>query len=864
MRIRLRAPVLTACVCASLLAWDGGAFAQSFLSSTPMAQTGAAATRAPAAPSPMTPALSSNRNAPLTPPARGAEASAATGPTSLLRPSANGSSVHSLRHLTNNIHGFRLTGEIAQAEWPMYLTDAQAQHRLSFRLGYLAAVSVMPEGSYLSLTVNDVVVGRTNIVGTRGVRTAVFDIPAGLMKPGFNAVRVTAEQRHRVDCSLEATYELWTQIDPTQTGLVLPRIDPGVTMIADLAAIPIDDQGALPIRAITPQRADMGSVERIIRAAQMISLLGRFAQPVVEFGSLAQGEHGINLAVGPIDELRAQLDGLPLPHVHGPMVVVVPASEGRRTTIVATGRTDDEVTESLQQFAVAASSKGAPEGLRAAAAFPGYRLGGGQRVRLRDLGVSSQEFSGRLFRAAFNLILPPDFYSADYGKATLDIAGGYAPGLGVGSQIIVSVNGRHVMSNKLTRAAGDVFKQNPMQLPLGSMRPGLNRIEIEAQLPVAADRSCDTLAAISGPKRFLFLDSTEIELPQIARIARMPDLAVTATGGFPYHGSENRPTLAVPNPSRESVGAAATLAAHLAIAAGRPINFRLRGAIPPAGEGPALIVAPATALDSDLLASVGLKQEDLFAAWRERIDNPATSAPEQLSRTELMARHRLVLQRNFPASCHLPTPQGGFRRAERLAGIVSAQAVGQTQAVPQVDLYDQWDTELRSSPGYFGRVLSHVENAGGWALSKVAGARDAVTGSLEGAPMGPSVTRGTPLVVAQSILGSNGNDVRTIVTAPDSVTLQQSVACLVDPRVWRQIAGRIAILNTADGQVLNMPVESSTLIATQPFSVQNVRLIVAGWMSLNNKIYVMLLLLAAGLLALTTREFIANVGRKNT
>ena len=319
------------------------------------------------------------------------------------------------------------------------------------------------------------------------------------MKPGFNAIRVTAEQRHRVDCSLEATYELWTQIDPTQTGLMLPRADPGVTMIADLAAIPIDEQGALPIRAITPQRADMGSVERIIRAAQMISLLGRFAQPVVDFGSLAQGEHGINLAVGPVDELRAQLDGLPLPHVQGPRVVVLPRSEGRRTTIVATGahrRGSHRSAAAVRASPPAARAR--REGLRAAAAFPGYRLGGGQRVRLRDLGVSSQEFSGRLFRAAFNLILPPDFYSADYGKATLDLAGGYAPGLGVGSQIIVSVNGRHVMSQQARERRATCSSRTPCSFRSAACagpEPHRDRGAIARR----RRRSCDTLAAIPRP-----------------------------------------------------------------------------------------------------------------------------------------------------------------------------------------------------------------------------------------------------------------------------------------------------------------------------------------------------------------------------
>jgi hypothetical protein len=72
------------------------------------------------------------------------------------------------------------------------------------------------------------------------------------------------------------------------------------------------------------------------------------------------------------------------------------------------------------------------------------------------------------------------------------------------------------------------------------------------------------------------------------------------------------------------------------------------------------------------------------------------------------------------------------------------------------------------------------------------------------------------------------------------------------------------MLDTADGRILPVPVDGATLIATQVFSVQNVRLIVAGWFSLNNKIYVILALLLAALLALTTREWVSHVGRKNT
>ncbi|HEY8579185.1 MAG TPA: hypothetical protein VIL72_04815 [Beijerinckiaceae bacterium] len=77
---------------------------------------------------------------------------------------------------------------------------------------------------------------------------------------------------------------------------------------------------------------------------------------------------------------------------------MLPQTSTQRVTVVATGRDDQEVEEALQQMRVAAVASGSPEGLRAAAAFPGVRLNGGERVRLRDLGLQSQEFSGRSAR----------------------------------------------------------------------------------------------------------------------------------------------------------------------------------------------------------------------------------------------------------------------------------------------------------------------------------------------------------------------------------------------------------------------------------------------------------------------------------
>ncbi|MCC2110057.1 MAG: hypothetical protein KDJ40_21825, partial [Hyphomicrobiales bacterium] len=110
--------------------------------------------------------------------------------------------------------------------------------------------------------------------------------------------------------------------------------------------------------------------------------------------------------------------------------------------------------------------------------------------------------------------------------------------------------------------------------------------------------------------------------------------------------------------------------------------------------------------------------------------------------------------------------------------------------------------------------------------------------------------------------GDTIDDVWTLVTAPTSADLAESVPCLVDPRVWRQIAGRMSILDASEGSVVTAPARAQRLIVTQPLTIENSRLIAAGWLSLNSQIYVAVALVIAMLLALTTSLFVRNVGRR--
>jgi hypothetical protein len=768
-----------------------------------------------------------------------------------------------LRHLTSHVAGFRLSGEIATTEWPIYLTDAQASEHLRFRIGYLTAISVAPEFSALKIAINDVQIAATPILATPDVRSLTFDVPASLLQPGYNSVRITADQRHRVDCSLGATYELWTQIDPAQTGFVMPADDPGPTGLADLAALSPDERGAVPIRVVLGEHASKADVERVFKAVQAISLAGHFVEPMIDFGPLADGVYGVNLIMGKTSEVAAQLretEETP----REPRAVLREARPGRRATLIVSGATDAAVGQALDQIPAATLIKGSPGGLRAAADFPGYPVTGGDRVKLNEMGVASQEFSGRLFRTGFNIAMPSDFYPADYGKAMLDLAGGYAAGLTQDAQITVSVNGRDTTSIDLPKGDGDVYDHNPMPLPLGSLRPGLNRIEVKAQLPMPSDEACVTQRASSDAPRFLLLGSSQLELPRIARVARSPDLAVSATGGFPFASGEKPAILVVPSPDKNALGAAATIVAQFALARGRAIDFHLATTMPPRGAGATLVVGAFGDLDSGLLSAMGLPKAELDGAWGDAAAlavHADGAAP--ISQREKITRNRFALQGNLPASCQTERPAEIFARRPIP---VDRTAIGSISPREDDDagrsLHTRWGHRLGGRFAIEAFALRTYDATRDWIVSRYTAASDLLSGGFDDAAKSTLVSRRTSLAVAQADFGASPDDVVTLVTAPNAGALFESTACLVDPSVWNNLAGRASALDVSDASIKSLPAEHPTFIATRALDVANVRLIAAGWLSLNADAYVGVALIVVLMLAACTLYFVRNAGRR--
>jgi hypothetical protein len=739
-----------------------------------------------------------------------APASVVVAPPRAERPADEG-----LRRLPATLRGFRFAGEWAENQWPVYLTAAQARQPAKFQLAFLSAISVLPEGSRLTLAVNGRTIGQSGLAPPDSVATRVFDIPAGLLVAGFNAVKLTIEQRHRVDCSPAATYELWTALDPARSGLVFAATGSQIApeTPADIAAIAPRGDGATPLRILLAGRLTPDSAGRAIRAAQIATLAARMQRPAIAFVAVASAEPGLELAIGTGDELRARPDLADLGPVTGPRYGFLPARPERAATFVVTGTTPAEIDEALKRWdgdRAGATPIGSPAGLKALATLPGFPASGAsERIAFAQTGFTETEFTGRLMRLRLDVALPLDFLPADYDRMTLSLAGSAGGELARDANLLVEVNGRNAATQMLAQGAGVSLERNQIFLPLSLMQPGQNRIEVLAQLPKAADEAC--ASAVSSETRLQLLDRSELVLPRLARIGRAPELALLAAGGHPFARDGAKPILFVPAPDRAGMAAAATLAARLAIAAGRPIDFAFAMTPPMSDAGEVLVVAPAPVLDPIWIKAAGLDPERIRAAWQDAQSERRIPPSD----AEALAKR-----------CALPPARlapAGVAKPEAVAGDFSL--LGLRKSLPALPL---WQTPDAPNAGSEAEI----------------------------------VTAGATLLIGQDFPSARARHLWTLVTAADSGALQAGVECLTHPAIWSGLSGRISALG-ADESLRFVPAgERQRLVATQGFSLPNLRLVAAGWLSLNPLAYVGIALALVLCLAAATLILVLNTGRR--
>ncbi|MBL8574677.1 MAG: cellulose biosynthesis cyclic di-GMP-binding regulatory protein BcsB [Hyphomicrobiaceae bacterium] len=732
-----------------------------------------------------------------------------------------------LRRLPVTIRAPRLAGETDSLEWPVYLTDADAGGPVSLRLTYRSAVSVMPEASRLKITVNGRAIEPRRLESAPNRRVLDIELPAASIAPGWNAIRVAADQRHRVDCSLASTYELWTEIDESASGLVTLGGRAPMQTVGDIATALPDATGATRIRLVVSRQATAEEVAVASQAANTVALLGGFQHPLIEVAPELGAGPGIDVVMG------GRREG----------VSIERSPEGR--PIVSIGGTTRADWQQGVEALVAHLERrpGAPEGLAVLGRVGGQRVSSNQSIAFGEVGHDNSEFGGRVFRTAMDVVLPADFYPAAYGKAKVRLAGGYRGGLDPNARIVVRVNGEISAGLPLALPAGELFRDRTIGLPLFDFRPGPNRIEIDAQLPSAADRDCDTLSQLDQPPRFLFLNQTTVEFPTLARATRYPDLAATA-GGAVGDGL----AVYVPHPDADSVSAAATLMARFSLTAGKPLASRFQFRAPAADAGVGLVVGGHLDMPTSTLASVGLVPEAFRKAWALHPGSAPTPGAQPGGNGSVRVSQQLDQLDRRVAAIRMAQM---IRPDDIVTGSITPSAPTRQATQVGQDLYQSWQSSLHKE-GWLEMIQRRLTNLASHVAKPVV---DVIARANDKGIAAPESTTGLVFAQARVLDGA-----LTLVTAPNSKALSENVAQVVDPLMWTRLAGRSAAYDTVEMTLTTTATPAASSISPTVWSTANLRLVSAGWLSENPLFFGLLAILASIALGIATHLVVRRSG----
>lgn len=731
-----------------------------------------------------------------------------------------------------------LEGETDARTWAFHLTQDEAASRASIAIGFQNSIVVMPEASRLRVAINGEAVADLPIASPQAIERTVLSIRPGLLRSGENVIRLEAVQRHRTDCSVMATYELWTRVDSAATGLIFPASEAQTPRsLDDLPAVGLDTTGITTIHMVSPgiQRPEIR--DRLLRLVQLVALRGRYAHPVLRVSETDPGPMPtgtIKVVMGLADELRGVTAVLPAAASTQPLAVVAQEPNSQTPTLFVSGPTWSDLDTAVTLVGGPPASHDGKDRTTVDTAswhrpsMPTYL--GKRSVRFADLGIPTQEFSGRRFRTHFAISLPSDFYAGAYGEATLHLDGAHTTAIKPGSYVQVIVNGTISATTMIPIRSG-VFDRYPIRITMRNFRPGINHVALEAVLLTEADERCAPEETLSENNRFALFGSTSLDFPDFARIGRSPDLATLSAGAFP---SESQPaTVVMPRSGPANYTATGTLLARLARDAGEPVQVRIVDAAAPEDRS-VIVVGAIGALPDSALSHANVSSE-LPSLWKPA--SKPSGEPSAETSQPIETNHILAAAEDF-----LPTT--GITLAHREPSSAD-------------EIRDRWMGTLEEK-GILRRSIRALEN---WAEQTY----DLALASLDWHdhvdPAYQPPLR-SPLFLAQGRSGPSGS--WTLVTARTDEALAEQMIRLTSPLLWPQVSGRAAALDPSGTKLDIQPVRNFGFVQTQPFSLLNMRLVAANWMSINFVPYALLIMLGCTLLGITTSLLLNRSGRRPT
>ncbi|TNB49209.1 cellulose biosynthesis cyclic di-GMP-binding regulatory protein BcsB [Martelella lutilitoris] len=700
----------------------------------------------------------------------------------------------------------RIEGENVERSWSMYLTEEQARSAAKFNIGYQNSIFVAPEYSRLTISFNNVEVATPPLSSSERKSDMRFDVPDGVLKPGYNIVSFKVKQRHRTDCDLESTYDLWTDIDPERTFLMFDNPDAGLMSTTDdIRAVGVDALGRTQFHIVAPGLSDTIAADPLLELAQGLALLADmpntyFTYSKTEPVKFASGV--LPVYVGTPAELRPLLgDALPdigttqsarfvSTNALGQSVLVLVAPSWQRIGPLIDGITAPAARSAAQKDEAYSTHSWRKQDTQL--------LTGHRTLTFEQLGIPTQEFSGRVFRAEFAIGLPADFYADAYGEARLLLDAAYGPIVLPGSRLHVFVNDQLAATWPISTVNGAVLRRTPVRFTMRHMRPGVNKIVLEAALLTKEDAACLPGQTADDTPRFAVFDTSEFEMPNFGRVAQVPNLWGTSGTGFPYSRHEDRIPLYMDSLNSDTMSAASDFVAKLTNAARHQIPVDVVHSIDDVGDGDAIFLGAIGTLPAQALRETKVSQTSR-SVWTQQVGGEANynEAPETTIEEwdeavtagwyNWIFEVEKYLKRNYDLSFEtlrfLPRPDTDYLPPNSISMIVAQEP----------------------SPN----------DDGAW----------------------------------------------TMIAAPTHENLENGMMALTKRQHWDAVQGRITTYNRNTGVIDNIGIGATVFIFDTPFSINNVRLVLTNWFSTNTMSFSLALVIGTVLLGIATKQMMTRFGR---
>jgi len=756
------------------------------------------------------------------------------------------------RHLPASADELTLAGEHAVRRIPVYFTEREAGRINAFRITATTAVSALPEASVLEVQLNRMNIGTLRPVAG-GASSLTVDIDPGQVVPGFNELTLVATHQHRVDCSLEGTYELWTSIIPSETGFVGTMSDDGDLVVADLPAILGSNVAPTTLKVAAPARLDDDMATRIGRFVNATVLNGWMANPHIMPAEAASERAGVTLEVVPASPTERTGTSL-RQFADSENLFVRTDATGRTVGLVLAGPPAalDRALDRLENTARARSGPGSEAGRAALVASLGRELDEAGFVTLAGLGMKDISFAGRRFHVDIPMLLPGDYYQADYGNLLLYLNGGYAANLLDTAGLVVKVNGVEAANVKLSGRGSDRRLQNlELRIPLRMFHAGKNTLTLEADLRTEADLSCAPENAAVMIPRFRLENSSRIVIPSMARVGVVPNLAATLSHGLPYALDAAPTDVFLVGDRGEALAAGLSLTGEITANSQRVMRFRFAFRTP-SEDGSGFLVGAWRDMPGWARPLVGERVEDDAPqpdedALEEAVAGAAPKAqePGDPAPTVIAGRGDIVSdvvplrqQQYFAASADAPALI--WENAFDLAGEASA-----------------WLEEISFHSG--ASIRAQVEQIGDLLLAPGGDAnRERLFVPDDVVLAQRAYTQDTGIArLSAAVLDREAPRIWTIVAADTGGAISAAVDGHAPAGVAFSPSGQHYVYSDSRDRTIEAG-EAARLYATRPPDPANLRLVLAAWLSANAQVYLTVLLSAlmafAGLTYLTLRR----------